>query len=225
MADNDFSNELPANYEQKCACILVLDTSGSMDGEPINELNKGLQHFKAEIQEDITASNRLEVSVVTFNNIINIENQPCLVNDWTVPELQAGGTTKMVDGVDKALEVLEERKAWYKETGQKYYRPYVILMTDGVPDNDQNIDELIEKVNAGVNKKQFNFWAFGVEGADMDLLKRISPSFTQKLKGTDFATFFKWLSNSMSAISNSREGDNIDIAPKSEEENPFQLTV
>jgi len=225
MADNDFNSELPVNYEQKCACILVLDTSGSMGGEPINELNKGLRKFKAEIQEDLTASNRLEIGIVTFNNNIDVVNTPQLVNEWNVPELVAGGTTKIVDGVNKALEVLDARKEWYKETGQKYYRPYVILMTDGVPDNDQNIDELVETVSAGVSKKQYNFWSFGVENADMDMLKRISPSFTQKLKGTDFGTFFKWLSNSMSAISNSKEGDKIDIAPKTEDDNPFQLTV
>ena len=45
MAKNDFSAEAAENYEQKCLCVLVLDVSGSMSGEPIQELNKGLQDF------------------------------------------------------------------------------------------------------------------------------------------------------------------------------------
>ena len=52
MAKNDFSAESAENFEQKCLCVLVLDVSGSMRGEPIAELNKGLQDFYNEIKED-----------------------------------------------------------------------------------------------------------------------------------------------------------------------------
>ncbi len=57
MAKNDFSAETAENYEQKCLCVLLLDVSGSMRGEPINELNKALQEFYNEIKEDETGKN------------------------------------------------------------------------------------------------------------------------------------------------------------------------
>jgi len=44
----------------------VIDTSGSMSGDPINELNKGLQEFHQEIQNDDTTAQRLEVAIVTL---------------------------------------------------------------------------------------------------------------------------------------------------------------
>jgi uncharacterized protein with von Willebrand factor type A (vWA) domain len=37
--------ELVANPEPRCACLLLLDTSGSMHGQPIAELNAGLARF------------------------------------------------------------------------------------------------------------------------------------------------------------------------------------
>lgn len=51
MAENDFhKGELPVNYEQKCAVTLVLDTSGSMEGEPITELIGGLKTFTNDVK-------------------------------------------------------------------------------------------------------------------------------------------------------------------------------
>jgi uncharacterized protein YegL len=228
MGNGFYTEETPQNYEQKCACCLVLDVSGSMSGEPINQLNEGLKQFLVEVSGDETASSRLEVQLITFESEVTIEKDFGLLDEeYQMPNLLARGTTKMVDGLNRAIESIEERKNWYKETGQTYYRPYIILMTDGAPDGDQNIEQIKTAIKSGVDGKKFNFWAFGVEGADMNLLKDIShPEFSpQKLKGTDFVTFFKWLSSSMNAITNSRDGEKIDIAPKSEGDNPFQITV
>ncbi|MBO8730145.1 hypothetical protein INO98_14435, partial [Staphylococcus aureus] len=50
-----FSGEMPDNYEQKCLCTLVLDVSGSMQGEPMRALNRGLQDFYAAIEDDLIA--------------------------------------------------------------------------------------------------------------------------------------------------------------------------
>jgi uncharacterized protein YegL len=230
MAENDFNAELPVNYEQKCACVLVLDTSGSMTGSPIDELNKGLIQFKNEIKDNIAASNRLEVAIVTFNSNVKVVSNFKIIHEWAPPQLSAQGSTKMADGVKRAIQVLETRKEWYKQTGQKYYRPYIILITDGAPDYDQNMEDLKKTINDGVNTKNFNFWAFGVQNADMDVLKNISHSSFQplKLKGVEFGKFFKWLSNSMAAVSNSTEGDKLDLKPKSDDENfleGFQITV
>jgi hypothetical protein len=48
------------NPENRCAVVLVLDTSGSMAGQRIQELNAGLQTFRDELFTDSLASKRVE---------------------------------------------------------------------------------------------------------------------------------------------------------------------
>jgi uncharacterized protein YegL len=58
--------EFAENPEPRCPVVLVLDTSGSMQGTAINELNEGLRAFAAAIQADRLASLRVEVAVIAF---------------------------------------------------------------------------------------------------------------------------------------------------------------
>lgn len=133
------TTEKPRNAEQKCLCVLCLDTSGSMSGEPIEALNEGLKTFANEIKLDSVARKRLEVSIITFDSNVNVAQEPELVDFFTMPTLEAGGSTKLVDGVRAAIRKIEERKRFYKQYGINYYRPFIILMTDGEPDSDQDL--------------------------------------------------------------------------------------
>lgn len=222
-----YHGELPVNFEMKCPLALVLDTSGSMEGESIRQLNDGLQVFQQQINSDVTAASRLETMLLTFNSTTEIIQDFTLLSGFTMPALKTRGTTKMADALHLAITRITARKQYYKNSGLTYYRPYIILMTDGVPDEDQDMDAVGAEIFSGVENHEFRFWAFGVSGADMNLLKKIShPEFPpQFLKGSDFTTFFKWLSKSMTAITHSKPDEKIDISPKSDEENPFLLTM
>lgn len=204
----DFSVETPDNYEQKCLCVLVLDVSGSMDGDPIKQLNQGLKDFYDDIANNSTTANRLEVCVIEFSDKINVLVEPSLVDNFTMPVLSTKGTTKLVDAVRVGIQKVEDRKNWYKQTKQKYYRSWIVLMTDGAPDAGQDINGLAQEIQAGVSAKSFNFFAVGVDGAKMNVLQQISSSEMQPamLEGLKFSDFFKWLSASMAAIQNSTDG-------------------
>jgi uncharacterized protein YegL len=74
MSDNleqvPFSNaEFANNPEPRCACLLLLDNSGSMNGSRISELNEGLKTFRDELAADSLASKRVEVGIVTFGPV------------------------------------------------------------------------------------------------------------------------------------------------------------
>lgn len=203
-----FAVETPKNYEQKCLCVLVLDVSGSMQGAPIDALNQALRDFRAEVEEDFNASNRLEIGVVTFSDVVEVVQEPTLVEGMGNLELRAAGLTYLVDGVRTALNMVKTRKSYYQETGQKYYRPWVVLFTDGAPDRGQDIEGLSAEIRDGVDRKNYMFYPIGVEGADMEILTKIAHPSTppMKLQGLKFVEFFKWLSNSMAIITSSKEG-------------------
>jgi uncharacterized protein YegL len=205
--------ESPKNYEAKTICCFVLDTSASMGGEPIKELNNGLKEFHEEIKNDETTAQRLEVAIVTFNSLVQIEQEPALVEDFKVPTLTVSGSTKLVDGVREAITLVETRKQWYKQTGQQYLRPWIILITDGAPDSGQDIQGLAKEIDEGVNKKTFVFLAVGVQSADMKILQTISakPFEPCMMQGLKFSEFFQWMSASMSTVSSSAEGDKVNL--------------
>ncbi len=213
MAQNDFTAETPDNYEQKCLCVLILDTSGSMVGEPIKELNKGLKAFYYQVMKDETAAERLEVCLITFESIVKCVQEPSLLRNFKMPTLEAAGSTRMVDAVKEAIIKVNYRKMWYRKTGQPYYRPFVFLITDGDADADQDLEELMFEVNAGVNEKKFIFFPIGVQDANMDHLRYIAHPSTppMKLTGLNFVEFFQWLSNSVGVIAQSKDGDYLQL--------------
>jgi len=132
-----------------------------------------------------------------------------------MPHLTSNGSTKLVDGVREGIKIVRSRKAWYKSTGQPYYRPWIILITDGAPDSGQDITGLSFEIKEGMSKKDFFFFALGVQGADMNLLSSISdPTMAPaKLQGLKFSEFFKWLSTSLgpSGVTGSKDGDKINL--------------
>ncbi len=64
-------------------------------------------------------------------------------------------------------------------------------------------------------EKRVQFYAVGVQGADMNTLSQIAP--TNKpplmLQGLNFSKLFEWLSNSMSVVSASKPGDQTALPP------------
>lgn len=66
--------EFADNPEPRCPVVLALDTSGSMAGNAILELNQGLRAFGAALRSDPLAALRVEVAVVTFGGKVRAIN-------------------------------------------------------------------------------------------------------------------------------------------------------
>ena len=205
-------NDDPLNYEQKCLCVLVLDTSGSMGwrshNSAISQLNSGLKSFQNELLKDKVTTDRLEVAIITFDSNVKIIQEPHMLTEFEMPVLSTGTTTAMVDGLSKAIELVISRKYYYKSHGIPYYRPWIVMMTDGEPNSDQDIDGMSKRILEAHKNKEFVFMAIGV-GDDVkeDVLAKLStPDFPpMKMQAVKFCEFFTWLSNSMSTITGSED--------------------
>jgi uncharacterized protein YegL len=213
---NPFQAEAVQNYAQKCCVALVLDTSSSMEGVRIDQLNAGIRAFLDEIKADnANLGQKLEVGIVSFNSEVERVCEPKLVEFIDFQGLSTDGTTRMVDGVREGISMVRQRKDWYKSTGQKYYRPWVIMITDGEPDSDQKnqLPSLAAELEQGMRNKEFCFMAIGVEGADTHVLQAISNSEIppRMINGLKFADFFRWLSSTIADVA---KGQDVSTAVK-----------
>ena len=207
--------EFAENPEPRCPCVLLLDTSGSMSGERIAALNEGLQTFRNDLLQDNLAGKRVELAIVTFDSNVHIEQDFTTVENFHPPVLTAQGLTFTASGINKALDLLQERKRQYKNNGISYYRPWVFLITDGAPygEEDYLLAQVAQRVKEEEANKRVAFFAVGVEGANMNILQQISVRSPIKLKGLNFREMFVWLSASMQRVSHSKPDEQVPLSP------------
>lgn len=233
--------DLVNNPTPRVPICLCLDTSGSMgavegdcvatgdtvfeDGRTwnivtggtsrIDELKKGVELFYEAIRDDEMAVYSAEICIVTFDNkatcvldFANIERQE------VIPEFQSVGDTAMGEGVNLALDLLEKRKQEYKDKGVDYYQPWLVLMTDGVPNGNPSVlSRAIKRTADLVNEKKLTVFPIGIGNeTDMSTLSSFSPKRPAlKLQGLKFQEFFTWLSKSVSKTSQSTPGENVKL--------------
>ena len=212
----DEAVEFAENPEPRCPCVLLLDTSGSMNGAPINALNEGVRSFKDELAKDTLASKRVEVAVVTFDSDVRVVQDFVTADRFDPPVLTAQGYTHMGAAIHQALDMIQARKEQYRTNGIVYYRPWVFMITDGEPQGepDDVVDLAAQRIKDDEANKHVVFFAVGVPPkANMARLAEIVVREPRKLDALKFVELFEWLSRSMQAVSHSKVDDQVALPP------------
>jgi len=215
MGALESSVEFAENPEPRVPCVLLLDTSISMEGAPIQSLNAGLGVFRSNLLDDPVATKRVEVAIVTFDRTAKVQQDFVTVENFDAPSIRdLGESTCMCAGVDKALELLAERKALYRKNGVAYYQPWLFMITDGQPTESANtIRATSLRVKEAETNRKLAFFAIGVQGANMEFLRTFSLRPPAKMAGLNFTSLFVWLSASMQRLSSSKVGDKTNLPP------------
>lgn len=222
----------PKNVE-RTPVVLIIDSSGSMENEPVNQederieiVNEGFDKIKENICADSIASDRVDISMVTFSgSYATVRHDFTLIEEWEPPTLYASGNTPMYDGIKKALEKQKEYKKYLKSKGIPYTRPYMFLLSDGKPDMYEGSDEwneIQELIEDGEEKKHFVFVSVALGEADVDRLGRLVEGAEYdpiKPQPEHLSDTFEALSNSIEA--HSIEEGNPDLSLDSQGQEPF----
>jgi uncharacterized protein YegL len=177
----------------------LLDTSGSMNGEPIQALNNAMSGMINTLRSDAQASETLWISMITFDKDINEIAPLTELPAFQLPEIVCPPSGPTFTG--KALEMLydkvnkEVRKGTPTQKGD--WRPLLFIFTDGKPSDPQLYAEMIPKI------KSLNFGAIvgcaaGNKG-DNAKLKELTDSVVHldTADSTTLKQFFKWVSDTI----------------------------
>lgn len=182
--------------------FLVLDTSGSMRGEPIESVKVGLQTLLASLRQDPFALESVYLSIITFDREVRVILPLQGLESFQLPDLQTpeAGPTHMGAALEVLCEMVDAEVRKNTDTQKGDWRPLLFLMTDGSPSDIKKYREMIPEV------KKRNFAAIvacaaGTKAHEEFLLELTDKQNVVSLDTTDavaFHQFFKWVSASIS---------------------------
>jgi uncharacterized protein YegL len=162
-------------YETRTRALpiaLVLDTSGSMSGPPIEELKQALNDlgifFKNETGQGRIAADLAEFLIITVGGKVEVQGTWWRKNDAPYYELVADGDTKLGEGISLASNKIKERITHYETFGTRLYRPILIVISDGIATDGSLFPstKIRELVLNSIEKKDFDIIPLATSGAD-----------------------------------------------------------
>lgn len=178
---------------------LLLDTSGSMHGEPIEAVKNGVEILISSLRQDPYALETAYLSIITFDTQARQLMPLTEIAMFQPPQLQATGTTQLGDALALLAEKIDQEVQKTTHDTRGDWKPLVFIMTDGIPTDDWQ---------SGLNEFKKSKVAFTVacaagSGADANILKQITDNVVS-LDTADSASigkFFQWVTASIGVSS------------------------
>lgn len=189
---------------------LVLDTSGSMRGEPIEAVNIGVRVLVNALRQDPQALETVHVSIITFDNVARVLLPLTALDQLQLPDIEVprSGFTNL----GEALQLLGDRVSTEVRKGSTYVKgdwaPFVFIMTDGKPSDTATFQEQCPRIRsmgfasvigcvAGTSASPERLAELGRHLAHV-----CDPVLTlDTMDGQSFSTLFTWVTQAISAKS------------------------
>ena len=194
---------------------ILLDTSGSMTGEPIEAVKNGVQVLISTLRQDPYALETAYLSIITFDTSARQIVPLSELSAFQIPDIKANGTTSLGAALSLLAEKLDSEVQKSTADTKGDWKPLVFLMTDGMPTDDY------QKGLRDLQKRKTGMiiaCAAG-HGVDTTVLQKITEIVVQ-LDTADSSTikaFFKWVSASISTgsqkVDNNKEVGGLNELP------------
>jgi len=186
---SDFTRRLPV--------YLLLDCSGSMNGEPIEAVRQGIKALLSELKSDPQALETAYISVITFDSSARQTTPLTELMLFKEPQLKASGATALGGALNVLIDCInsEVRKSTESQKGD--WKPLVFILTDGSPTDLEDFRIASEKIKS-VKTANIIACAAG-SNAKTEYLKKITDNvlMMNSLSAGDLSKFFAWVSGSI----------------------------
>ncbi len=195
----------------------------------LDELNEGIKAFYEAVKGDEVASVSCELAIVGFHDSTVVLQDFQIIENSTPINIEydkLGDKTNMEAGVQKALDLLEDRKKRYKDRGQDYYQPWLIIMSDGEPTSSVSMSQ--ERAKELEQQKKLTLMMFAIGKISENGMSTLNGYSNRRkaisIKEGKMSQFFEWLGKSVSVPINSKPGDNASL-PKDGIDDFFDIDV
>lgn len=219
----------PSNFttnSKPLPVLLLLDVSGSMYGSRITELNKAVNIMINEFKTTVAKEISLQMSVITFSNNANVHIPMQSVENITWEDLSASGGTNLSSALDLAKSMIENKDI----VPSRAYRPAVILVSDGYPNNgwEESMRVFIE--SGRTSKCDRMAMLIGErEQRAVEVMNEFLKGSGNRLfyakDAKDISTFFKFVTMTTTARTLSKTPNTIVAMPTFDKENTLLDTV
>lgn len=189
---------------------LLLDTSGSMFGEPIEAVKNGLQMLVTSLRQDPYALETAYVSIITFSSEAKQVVPLTELSQFQIPDITASGTTAMGASLSLLADCIQREvlKGGVDQKGD--WKPVIFMLSDGAP-----TDDLASGIKALATVKTGAFVCCAAgQVADTSALKQITEIVVNldTADSNSIKSFFKWVSSSISVSSQKIEQGKKEVA-------------
>ena len=201
---------------------LLLDTSGSMRGEPIEAVKVGLEAMTSSLRQDPFALESVHISIITFDRDVRQIVPLTELEVFQVPDIQTpeSGPTHLGEGLRVLCQKVDHEVVKTTEDRKGDWMPLLFIMTDGSPSDLMLFKEQVPQIK----KRNFANIVACAAGpkAKEKYLKEITDHVVtlDTMDSTAFSSFFKWVSASVSVGNRSLgTNDQTDLPPPPPEVN------
>lgn len=178
---------------------LLLDTSGSMSGEPIEAVKNGVQVMISSLRQNPQAIETAFLSVITFDSTARQIIPLTDLGSFQMVDIRATGTTALGDALRVVSNCIDNEVGKTTAETKGDWKPLVFIMTDGIPTDDwQNGLREFQK-----RKTAYTVACAAGSGADTTVLKQITENVVSldTADSQSIAKFFAWVTASIGVSS------------------------
>lgn len=176
---------------------ILIDTSGSMKGEPIESVKVGLADMVATLRQDPYALETVSISIITFDRDVNQVLPLTELENLQLPNIVTpdSGPTHMGMALKMLCEKVEVEVQKGSPDQKGDWRPLLFILTDGKPSDKQEFNNVITKVKA-LNFASIVGCAAGPKAETAPLKQLTDQVFRlDTMDSSSFKRFFVWVSD------------------------------
>ncbi|MFG5382315.1 vWA domain-containing protein [Yoonia sp. R2-816] len=203
---------------------ILLDTSGSMRGEPIHAVNNSMQVLLSTLRQDPHALDTVHIGLITFDLEARVmqELTPLDAFPQVTLETPNSGPTFLGEALKLVQQKVKSEVRVGSDEGKGDWAPLLFVMTDGKPSDTMVFNEQVEAIKSAGFAAMVGCGAG--PSADVTALKRFctSVAMLDTLDGPGFEQFFKWVSDVIadgSRSQNAAAADGTELPPPPREIN------